>query len=24
LLVGDGGNGIGGDHADWADAMLLY
>ncbi|MHB1000046.1 MAG: NPCBM/NEW2 domain-containing protein [Armatimonadota bacterium] len=24
LLVSDGGNGIGGDHADWADAKLLY
>ena len=24
LLVGDGGNGIGADHADWADAMLLF
>ena len=23
LLVGDGGNGIGADHANWADAMLL-
>ncbi len=23
LLVGDGGNGIDGDHADWADAMLM-
>jgi beta-galactosidase len=23
LLVGDGGNGIAADHADWADAMLL-
>ncbi|MHB0999857.1 MAG: NPCBM/NEW2 domain-containing protein [Armatimonadota bacterium] len=24
LVVGDGGNGNGGDHADWADAKLLY
>jgi alpha-galactosidase len=24
LLVGDGGNGLGGDHADWAMARLLY
>lgn len=24
LLVSDGGNGIGGDHADWAEARLLY
>jgi hypothetical protein len=24
LIVTDGGNGLGADHADWADAKLLY
>jgi hypothetical protein len=24
LLVGDGGNGIAADHADWADAVLIH